>query len=320
MRVLVTGAGGFIGAALCRELSSRQMHVIASMRTRVDLGGTIDVVCGDLADPNFVFTSLQGIDVVVHLAGRAHQMRERVADPLSLYREVNRDLTLNLAELALKAGVKRFVFISSIGVNGVDTTIEPINENSKASPVRPYAVSKFEAEEALTLLLKGKMELVIVRPPLVYGGNAPGNFNKLLRLVKLGIPLPFASVTAKRSMVSLGNLVSFIHSAVVHPDAADQLFLVSDGVDVTLPEILNSLASGMQRKVVLIPVPMSLLRFGSVVLRKEMVYKQLCGYFLIDSTKARTLLGWKPPFNVQDELSRAAREFMIAEKSRTIAH
>jgi nucleoside-diphosphate-sugar epimerase len=320
MKVLVTGAGGFIGSALCKELSSQKMQVVASMRTWRDLGEGIEVVCGDLGDSEFTKQSLLDVDVVVHLAGRAHQMKEMLSDPLTLYREVNRDLTLNLAELAMEAGVKRFVFISSISVNGADTTTNPINETSTANPVRPYAVSKFEAEKALSLLIKGKMELVIVRPPLVYAGNAPGNFNKLLRLVKLGMPLPFGSVIAERSMISLANLVSFIHAAVIHPNSADQLFLISDGVDLTLPDILHCLASGMQRKIVLLPVPLNLLRLGSVLLRKEMVYKQLCGYFLIDSSKARTLLGWKEPFNARDELSRAAREFMIAEKSRSVGH
>ncbi|WP_027924131.1 NAD-dependent epimerase/dehydratase family protein [Pseudomonas sp. URMO17WK12:I12] len=320
MKILVTGAGGFIGSALCKELSSQGMQVTALLRKWRDLGVGIQVVCGDLADSALVEEALKGIDVVVHLAGRAHQMKEVVSDPLLAFREVNRDLTIALAELSMKAGVKRFVFMSSIGVNGADTTAEPITEMSEANPVRQYAVSKFEAEQALSSLLKGKMEFVIIRPPLVYAANAPGNFKRLLRLVKLGVPLPFGKVAARRSMISLANLVSFIKVAMVHPNAADQLFLVSDGVDVSLPEVLESLALGMQRKLVLVPIPLGFLRFGSILLRKKMLYTQLCGYFLIDSSKAQTLLGWKAPFDVRSELSLAAKEFMIAGESGNVLY
>jgi nucleoside-diphosphate-sugar epimerase len=270
---------------------------------------------GDLDDVSSLTRSLIDVDVVVHLAGRAHQLKESLSDPLETYRRVNRDLTIALAELALQAGVKRFVFVSSIGVNGLDTTFEPVNELSVANPVRDYAISKFEAEQGLTDLLKGKMELVVIRPPLVYAGNAPGNFRRLLRLVKLGVPLPFARVNAKRSMISLANILSFLNLAIAHPGAADQLFLVSDGDDVALPEILECLASGMQRRVFLVPVPVEMLRFGMALLRKEMLYKQLCGCFLIDSSKAQKLLGWKAPFSAKHELSLAARQFMIAGKA-----
>jgi nucleoside-diphosphate-sugar epimerase len=318
MKILVTGAGGFIGSALCEELAAQDMQVRALVRNARSLGAGVEVVQGDLADPVSLRDSLKGVDVVVHLAGRAHQLTEVVDDPLAAYREVNRDLTLSLAELALQEGVKRFVFVSSIGVNGADTTFEPINEMSSVNPVRDYAISKYEAEQGLSLLLKGKMELVIVRPPLVYAGNAPGNFKRLLRLVNVGVPLPFSKVTAKRSMISLANLISFLKLAIVHPNAADQLFLISDGYDVSLPEILNCIALGMQKKAILVPVPLSMLRFGMMLVRKEMLYKQLCGCFLIDSSKAQNLLGWKAPFNVQDELSLAARQFIIGRKSDNV--
>lgn len=320
MKIFVTGAGGFIGSALCKELAGQGVEVTGLVRNWRDLGEGVQIVCGDLADSILIENALEGIDVVVHLAGRAHQMKEVVADPLSAYREVNRDLTINLAGLAIKAGVKRFVFMSSIGVNGADTTLEPITEMSQANPVRQYAISKFEAEQALTSLLRGKMECVVIRPPLVYAGNAPGNFKRLLGLVQLGMPLPFGKVTARRSMISLNNLVSFIKLAMVHPDAADHLFLVSDGQDIPLPEVLECLALGMQRKLRLVPVPLSVLRFGSVLLRKEMMYTQLCGYFLIDSSKAQSVLGWKAPFDVRSELSLAAKEFMIAGVSGKIVH
>lgn len=317
MNILITGAGGFIGSALCNELSAQGMKVKALARRHVRLAEDVEVIIGDLEDTFALSDLLAGIDVVVHLAGRAHQLNESLLNPLELYRKVNRDLTVALAESAVQAGVKRFVFISSIGVNGLDTTIEPVNELSVPNPVRDYAISKFEAEQRLSYLLEGKMELVIVRPPLVYAANAPGNFRRLLRLVKLGVPLPFAKVTAKRSMISLANLLSFLNVAINHPSAANQLFLVSDGDDIALPEILECLASGMQRNIFLVPVPLQMLRFGMALMRKEMLYKQLCGCFLIDSSKARTLLDWKAPFSAKHELLLAARQFMISSGAET---
>lgn len=319
MKVFITGASGFIGSALCDELASQDVHIRALVRQHTSLAEGVEVIIGDLEDNSSIAEMLVGIDVIVHLAGRAHQLNERISDPLELYRKVNRDLTVALAESAIKAGVKRFVFVSSIGVNGLDTTTEPVNELSAPTPVRDYAISKFEAEQRLSSLLEGKMELVIVRPPLVYAANAPGNFRRLLRLVKLGVPLPFAKVTAKRSMISLANLLSFLNVAIVHPSAANQLFLVSDNDDVALPEILECLASGMQRNIFLVPVPLQMLRFGMVLLRKEMLYKQLCGCFLIDSSKARTLLDWKAPFSAKHELSLAARQFMMSSKADSVS-
>lgn len=316
MKVLVTGASGFIGTALCKELALGGAEVIAPVRRHTpELAQFQQIVC-ELDDFVKISEALVGVDVVFHLAGRAHNLNETLSDPLAVYRKVNRDLTVSLAELAVKARVKRFVFVSSIAVNGIETGPTPINELSEPHPVKAYAISKFEAEKELVRLLKNEMELVIIRPPLVYSGHAPGNFQRLLKVVNLGMPLPFSSVTAKRSIIALSNLVEFLKLAMIHPKAANELFLVSDGMDVSLPEMLQSLASGMKKRLFIFPVPVGLLHFGAIVLRKEALFKQLCSNYLIDSSKARTLLSWTPSHDVKSELSLAAKEFIAARQSR----
>lgn len=316
MKVLVTGASGFIGVALCKALAADGMEVTALLRRRVpELAHVQQVVC-ELDDAKKISEALVNVDVVVHLAGRAHRMNEKLTDPLAVYRKINRDLAVSLAELAANAQVRRFVFVSSIAVNGVETGPVPIDELSAPSPVKAYALSKFEAEKELARLLKNKMELVVVRPPLVYSGQAAGNFQRLMKVVNLGIPLPFARVKTKRSIIALANLIDFLKLAMTHPKAANELFLVSDGDDISLPDILRSLAEGMDKRLVLLPVPVSLLHLGAVALRKEVLFNQLCGHYLIDSSKARTLLNWTPSYNVRSELSSAAKEFVTVRQQK----
>jgi len=315
MKVLVTGASGFIGTALCQQLAEGGADVTALLRRAVpELTHLHQITC-ELDDFDKVAQALGGVDVVVHLAGRAHRLNEKLSDPLAVYRRVNRDLAVSLAELAVIAGVKRFVFVSSISVNGVETGLIPVNELSEPRPVKAYAISKYEAENELIRLLKGRMELVIVRPPLVYSGGAVGNFERLLKVVKLGIPMPFASVTAKRSLISLANLIEFLKLVMTHPNAANELFVVSDGVDVSLPEMLRYLAKGMGKRSFIFPVPVKLLHFGAVVCRKEALFTQLCGSYLIDSSKSRVLLNWTPSHEVFSELSLAAEDFKAASLS-----
>lgn len=315
MKVLVTGASGFIGSALCKELAESGMTVTALLRNRMpETMDVLQVIC-ELDDTTAISEALIGVDVVVHLAGRAHRINEKLADPLAVYRKINCDKALSIAELAVSANVKRFVFISSIAVNGVETGSEAINEFSEPRPVKAYAISKFEAEMKLARLLEAKMELVIVRPPLVYSAHAAGNFQRLLRLVDLGVPMPFSRVTAKRSLISLVNLISLLKLTITHPKAANELFLVSDGVDLALPEILRALAEGMNRRLIIFPVPVSLLHFGAIVLRKEHLFSQLCGSYLINSSKARSLLNWTPSYDVRKELSLAAKDYLNLRKS-----
>lgn len=251
-------------------------------------------------------------DVLVHLAGRAHMLRDAVEDPLLAFRNVNVEGTLNLAKLARDNGVKRFVFISSIGVNGAHTVGRAVNEESMPAPHAEYALSKWEAEQGLWDVVRDSgMELVIIRPPLVYAGHAPGNFGRLLKLVAARIPLPLGSIRNQRSVIALENLVRFISLCVDHPAAANELFVISDGQDVSTPQIIQYLAQGMYNKSSrLFPMPQTWLRTGARLVGKSNMYSQLCDSLVIDSSKARELLGWRPVVSTHDGLKKAGYDFL----------
>lgn len=312
--VLVTGATGFVGRALLDRLGSDPSIVIsAQVRCEgADLPeGVAPVLFADNYGPS-AGSPLDHVDCVVHLAGRAHVLRETLADPLAEFREVNVTGTLNLARQAMAAGVKRFIFISSIGVNGSYTSGESFTESSVPAPHADYALSKLEAEQGLLKLVEGScMELVIIRPPLVYAGHAPGNFQRLMKLVATGFPLPFSSVTNQRSMIALGNLVDFIALCIEHPAAANELFLVSDGVEVSMPEMVRYLAEGMGRKVFLYPVHRAFMCWGANFFGKQALYNQLFSSLIIDSSKARTILGWTPPLTPAQALCESGSKFKL---------
>lgn len=308
MRVFVTGANGFIGTALCQHLVSRDFSVHGLVRA--DIPDEVGVVYhrGSLEDREFLLSCLVGVDCLIHLAGRAHVMREESRDPLTTFRAVNCDATLELARIAQTAGVKRFVFISSIGVNGAETSAKPFDEHSEPEPHADYALSKLEAEEGLKKLLAGTdTELVIIRPPLVYGVDAPGNFARLLKLVATGLPLPLNGVNNRRSIISLENLVSFITLCIGHSAAAGQLFLVSDGKDISTAEMALALARGMGKKPLMLPVPDVLLKIGATLLGKGALYTQLYRSLQVESSKARKLLGWQPEENTLEALEKVGR-------------
>lgn len=312
--VLVTGATGFIGRALVDRLLARvDVGVTALVRRQsLDFPEAVSqiVISGRAGWRDVQIPS--GLTTLVHLAGRAHVLKETSSSPIDLYREDNVDSTLALARQALTAGVKRFIFISSIGVNGSSTTGKPFDESSIPAPRADYAISKWEAEQGLRELLRGtEMELVIIRPPLVYAGHAPGNFRRLMRLVGTGLPLPFASIGNRRSMVSLENLVDFITVCVDHPAAANEVFLISDGVDFSTPQIVERLAEGMGRRALLLPMPSRLMRWVAQTVGKEAMYEQLCGSLIVNSSKARTLLGWRAPLSAADALTLAGRNFGV---------
>jgi len=311
MNVLVTGASGFIGQALCEHLQSSGMSVRAQMRRQSASVFGCECLIGELDDLAFLSTALAGVDVVIHLAGRAHQFGKD-ANNLDAMMAVNKDLTVRLAAEAEKNGVKRFVFVSSIGVNGVETDSVPIDESSPPNPIKDYALSKYEAEVALSARYvdqSGRMDLVIVRPPLVYAAHAPGNFQKLLKLVAKGIPLPFSGVANQRSMISLNNLTDFMRVCATHPNAAGEVFVVSDGQDFSLPEILRALFEGTGKAPRLFYFPVTIMSAAARLLGKGALMTQLCGSFVINSEKARTLLNWVPPFSARDELIKSARDF-----------
>lgn len=314
--VLVTGANGFLGGALCTVLG-RKMLVRRAVRSgfadREQAGA--QTVYGDLSATFDWSGALCGVTSVVHCAARVHMMRDDAENPLDEFRYVNVVGTINLARQAATAGVKRFVFISSIGVNGGETFAKPFSAADAVSPHTPYAVSKHEAEMALRQLAKDSgMELVIIRPPLIYGPDAPGNFASLVKLLASGMLVPLASVTAnRRSFVYLGNLLNLIETCLVHPAAANNIFLVSDGEDLSTAALLRRLGSAMGVPVRLIPFPIFLLRLGAKILGRSDMAQSLCGSLEIDISKTRELLGWTPPFSVDEGLSDIAGKRVVSD-------
>lgn len=254
---------------------------------------------------------LSDCDVVVHSAARAHITREGFSEPLSEYRKVNRDATLVLARLAAEAGVKRFVYISSIGVNG-NQNIYPFSEIDKPDPHDPYSISKFEAEQGLVSLVKETdMEVVIIRPPLVYGPGAPGNFARLVKWVKKGVPLPLGLVSNKRSLVALDNLVDFIVLCAdreLSPKAANEVFMISDDEDISTSELLSNVANAYNVKSRLLPIPVGIMKYAAKLLGKSELANRLFGNLQIDSSKARDLLRWNPVVTMEEQLAKMVRE------------
>ena len=308
-RVLVTGGQGFVGKALAAgalsngfavRVSSRQKLIAAEARLEHSQ-------VGDLGPATDWLAALQGVNTVVHCAGRAHVMTDTAADPLTAFRTVNSAGTLNLARQAVEAGVKRFVFVSSVGVNGSETALgKPFSEADKSNPHNVYALSKWEAEQGLLhIAAETGLEVVIIRPPLVYGCNAPGNFGSLMRAVQRGWPLPLGAVHNQRSLVALDNLVDFIVTCITHPQAANQTFLVSDGQDLSTTELVRGMARAAGVPVRSLPVPVWALQAGATLLGKGDAVQRLCGNLQVDISKARQLLGWVPPISSDEGLRRA---------------
>jgi len=306
--VLITGAGGFIGRALCVEAVARGTAVRGISRSQGDLPkGVKNVVIGDVDASTDWGEVLNGCNAVIHLAARVHVMHEANANPLAEYRRVNVLGTLNIAQQAAKSGVRRFVFVSSIGVNGAATSHKPFTSEDQAQPHSPYAQSKYEAELGLLdLAAKTGMEVVIIRPPLVYGPDAPGNFGSLMRWLRRGVPLPLGAIHNQRSLVSLDNLVDLIVTCLTHSAAANQTFLVSDGEDISTTELLLRMGQAMNRPARLIPVPAGLLTQAAALLGKRDMAQRLCGSLQVDIQKTRQLLGWNPPLTLDQGLKKAA--------------
>ncbi len=306
-KILVTGAAGFVGSAILRVLQQHDgLEALGLCRTLpadTDADAPLLAV-GDLADAD-LSAVLPGVDVVIHAAARAHVMQDDSTDPLTEYRRANVEASLNLARQAAAAGVRRFVFISSVKVNGESTSGRgPYSAEQVPAPEDAYGISKHEAEQALQLLCAEQgMELVIVRPPLVYGPGVKANFASLVRLCSKSIPLPFGSVNNRRSMVYLGNLVDFIICCATHPAAPNQVFLVSDRHDLSLAELIGGIRSAMGRKPVLLPVPVGLFRLAGRLTGKQGVVERLVGDLQVDTSKAHELLGWQPPYTVEQGLA-----------------
>lgn len=312
-RVLVTGANGFIGQALCVALSSQGCSVRGVVRKKSANGqaGVSDYrAMGEVGEHTDWAPALSGMDSVVHLAARVHQMRDTAADPLAEFRRVNSALTLKLARQAAEAGVRRFVFVSSVKVNGEATVVgQPFTADDVPKPIDAYGISKFEAEQALIQLgAETGMEIVIVRPVLVYGPGVKANFHEMMRWVFKGVPLPLGALDNQRSFVAIDNVVDLISVCLRHPKAANQVFLVSDGEDLTVSDLLRRTGAALGRPARLLPVPMVLLRIGGRLLGKEAVVQRLCDTLQVDIGKTRRLLGWNPPLSVDEALRKTARQ------------
>ncbi len=302
-RVLVTGANGFVGQVLCQLLVDKGISVKAVVRSSESHAGSISI--GEINGDTNWQDALIGIDCVVHLAARVHVMNESAANPLNAFRHVNTAGSEKLARDAAKAGVKRLIYLSTIKVNGEQTYGVPFNEKVEHTPVDPYALSKWEAENSLRRIsIESGMEIVIIRAPLVYGPGVKGNFLTLLKLVSKGLPLPFASVKNKRSLVALSNLVDLIRECIVNPRAAGEIFLVSDGEDLSTAELIKVIALKMGKPSRLIPIPLPLLNVGATIIGKRSVARRLLGSLQVDSSSAHRVLGWVPPYSVEHEIDR----------------
>ena len=311
-KILVTGANGFIGKMVCAELLARGFEVTAAVRKvpadgNVNSAGLRFVGVGNVDADTCWDTALAGCSGVIHLAARAHILNDEVADPLAAFRATNVAGTLQLARCAARAGVARFVFVSSVGVNG-NQNERPFTESDTPLPAEPYAVSKLEAELALQAdAANGAMELVIVRPPLVYGPGCPGNFLRLLKLLSTRIPLPFGAMRNKRSFIGIWNLADFLATCLVHDKAGGHVFLISDLEDVTLPDLLRGFAHGMDRTVPLFSVPPGWLATLAGMAGKGAMFDKLGGSLTVDASRAHTVLGWTPPVSLAEGLQRTGR-------------
>ncbi|PCJ93596.1 MAG: hypothetical protein COA46_00725 [Porticoccaceae bacterium] len=311
MRILVTGANGFIGRALEREfLLFSEYDVIPVVRHNID-GFRPAKQVGDIDGSTQWASILDGVDVIVHTAATVTAHKYSDSSPISEFRRVNVEGTLNLARQAVRAGVNRFVFISSIKVNGENTLPnQPFLPEDKPNPIDAYGTSKLEAELALIKLAEESgLEVVIIRPCLVYGSGVKGNFLSMMRCVNSGIPLPLGVIDNKRSMISIENLVELVIICIDHPNAVNQIFLASDGEDISTTELLQRLGKALDKPARLIPIPVSLLTFIAALLGKKSIAQRLCGSLQVDISKAREMLGWEPLIMVNEGLRRTVEGF-----------
>ncbi len=307
-KVLVTGASGFVGSFLCETLHTRDIYFVPAVRKTKS---NDQIAVGELNAATKWGDVLAGCKVVVHLAARVHVMDDTSSNPLAAFRAVNVDATLNLARQAVEHGVKRFVFVSSVKVNGEETTDNPFTAFDEPKPIDPYGKSKLEAEIALRELSRETgLEVIIIRPPLVYGPGVRGNFLRLMQIVRTGVPLPLGAIHNRRSMVALGNLVDLLIVCIHHPAAAGQTFMVSDEDDLSITELLHRLASAMGRRSLLLPVPAGILAGSASLLGKTAVASRLLSSLQVDIGYTKSTLGWKPIVTLQESLDKTVAYFL----------
>ena len=301
---LITGANGFIGKVLIKRLSQDGHLVSALVRKKIEVPYSNETFLIPSINAKTNWTELlKDRDVVIHLLARVHIMDDKASDPLMEFRNINVDVTIALAKEAARQGIKRFVFLSSVKVNGESTSDHPFSETNLVHPQDAYAISKWEAEEALRQISKETgMEIVIIRSPLVYGPNVKANFLKMMQYVKQGIPLPLGSIQNKRSLIGIDNLVDFITTTISHPKAANQTFLISDDEDISTTNLLRRIAECMEKPARLIPISPKILSFLFKIIGRQDFGDRLLGSLEIDITKAKKLLAWSPPLTLNEGL------------------
>lgn len=309
--VLLTGANGFVGKQLMTGLVKNNNYSLrAAVRNSKRESGTINFVSiEDINAHTDWSAALKGCDVVIHTAARVHIMKEFEKKPLEAFRQVNVLGTLNLARQAAAAGVRRFIFISSIKVNGETTANRPFHASDTPKPEDPYAISKYEAEQGLLKLSIGTgMEIVIIRPPLIYGPGVKGNFRLLMNCIKKRLPLPLGAIDNKRSFVSVFNLVDLVITCIDHPEAANQVFLVSDGEDISITTLLTRLGASLGLSPLLIPLPVWFLTGIGTLVGKRAALQRVCECLQVDIQKTCELLGWKPVIDMKESLFKTVHE------------
>lgn len=306
----MTGANGFVGHVLVKQLVLQNYHVRAAVRRHQKHEAISYTAVSEVDAETSWAVALENVDVVIHLAARVHVMRDTAKNPLDAFIKVNVEGTRHLAESAARSGVTRFVYVSSVKANG-DELDTVYSELDKPNPQDDYGVSKWEAEQAIhEISAKTGMEIVIIRPPLVYGAGVKGNFSQMMKVLAKGFPLPFASVKNLRSFIYVDNLVDVLIACVKHPAAAGQTYLVSDGEDVSTPDLLRKLSCAMGKPAKLFPFSPVLMRFAGRLLGKSDQINRLLGNLQVDSSKIRRELNWHPPYTMDEGLKATAKQFV----------
>jgi nucleoside-diphosphate-sugar epimerase len=314
LRVLVTGSSGFVGSAILArllEMEKYQLRTVGRSKSKNPSGDLDHVVIQDLSTDTKLANAVKDVDVIIHAAARVHVLQESSTDPLADYRTVNVKGSMNLAQLGVEAGVRRLIFISSIKVNGESTEAgKPYTAEDVPAPIDPYGVSKYEAELGLMQIAeKSGLEVVIIRPVIVYGAGVKANFLSMMNWLNKGIPLPFGSVDNKRSFVALDNLVDLVVTCIDHPGASNQTFLVSDGEDLSTTELLGRMARALGKPSRLLPVPIGLLQTGARLLGKSDIAQRILGSLQVDISKTKKVLGWMPPVGVDEAMRSTVKDF-----------